>query len=659
MRFALVSREVYPFIGGGLSRYVTATAETLAEVGEVTIFTTSKFRKRYEELRAAGSPDLPRNVALEFVREPRERDVGDFYHRLHLWSALACEALRKYYRRQPPDLVEFPDYFGEGFVAIQARRARDAVLGESCMCIRLYTTTEMTSVLNGYVPRAHAATFLFDLERHALRWADYILAPGGDVYETYRRFYGANDVAPAIEVQHPSLAQPTELPKSKSHGDGPLELAFVGRFERRKGAANLVRAATALDSDDWRLTLVGGDTPTGPLASSMRKTLELAVAGDPRISFRGVSGPAEIAQLFATSDVAVLPSLWECWPNVVLEAFAQNCPVLATPVGGLVGMVEPRRTGWLTDGTDWRSLADALEELLGNRSTSAAVRASGRPREAFERLTARDTVREAYLEAVDRHKAARPRRARRSQAASKPLVSVVIPYFRLEGYVEETIVSVFSQTYPELEVIVVNDGSLRPEDNVVYKLAERYPLTVLTKQNSGLGAARNFGIRQSAGEYVFPLDADDIVSPEFVTRCVEVLESDRDAAYATSWVRFVSEAGEPLANRLADYAPLGNDARGLKHLNVAGSAEAVFRRAVFARGHEYSPELTSYEDWMHFKQLAEAGLFGRIIPEALLSYRVRGESMVRTIALFEHDHILGEMDARLREGEVTWTSTTA
>ena len=267
-------------------------------------------------------------------------------------------------------------------------------------------------------------------------------------------------------------------------------------------------------------------------------------------------------------------------------------------------------------------------------------------------------MRQAYLDVVADHRKAR-KRVRDPAKRSRPLVSVVIPYFRLHEYVGETLASVFAQTYAELEVIVVNDGSLREEDRVLDDLAERYRITVLTKQNAGLGAARNFGIVQSRGEYVFPLDADDIVAPDFVERCVDLLEADASLAYVTSWVRFVGEAGEPIGKDLADYAPLGNEALGLSYLNVAGSAEAVFRRDVFDSGLSYSHELTSYEDWMHFKELAAAGRFGRIIPEPLLSYRVRGESMVRTVALFEHDHILGEMDARMRERGMTWTSATA
>jgi glycogen synthase len=654
-RFALVSREVFPFIGGGLSRYVTATAETLASVGEVTIFTTSRFERRHEELRKAGSPLLPEGVRFVFVREPRAREIGNFNHHLHLWSARACEALREAYRDEPPDLVEFPDYHAEGCVAIQARRGRDPILGHACMCVRLYTSSEMTSVLNGHVSLDLGATLLHDMERYALRHADRILWPGGDVYSTYERFYGSDKLAPGVQVHHPILAHavPDAQDLDGPATEGPVRLFYLGRLERRKGVQNLLRAVTALARDDWRLTLVGGDTATAPLATSMRSQLELMAAGDGRIRFRKAATPDEITSVLRRHDVGVFPSLWECWPNVVLEAFSHNRPVLATPTGGFVGMVEEGQSGWLTADTTAPSLHATIERMLDRRDDLTDITRRRLPRAAFDRLTRRDEVREVYLRLVKENRERCSHRTRR-QARAAPLVSVVIPYFELESYVEETIASAVEQTYPEVEVIVVNDGSFRHEDGVLADLAERYPIKVLAQENSGLGAARNFGISQSRGRYVLPLDADDVAAPTFVERCVEVLEADDDLVYATSWSRFIDEKGKPIAGRLADYAPIGNSGRGLETLNVAGSAEAVFRKRIFDLGHWYSTDLTSYEDWMHFRELDRAGLHGHVIPEVLLWYRVRTASMLRNVAHRAHDRLVGEMEAHLRAREVAW-----
>jgi glycosyltransferase involved in cell wall biosynthesis len=164
------------------------------------------------------------------------------------------------------------------------------------------------------------------------------------------------------------------------------------------------------------------------------------------------------------------------------------------------------------------------------------------------------------------------------------------------------VASIVGQTSAATEILVLNYGSFRAEDAILEELADRYPVPVFAQPNSGLGSARNFGISQSRGDCVFPLDADDLAAATFLERCVEVLESDPEVAFVTSWSRFADEQGEPIEGPEAGYQPLGGG-RALRAFNLAGPAEAVFRRELFERGLGYSIELTSYEDWMHFRLL--------------------------------------------------------
>jgi glycosyltransferase involved in cell wall biosynthesis len=240
-----------------------------------------------------------------------------------------------------------------------------------------------------------------------------------------------------------------------------------------------------------------------------------------------------------------------------------------------------------------------------------------------------------------------------------PLVTAVVPYYCLDAYVEETIASLYAQTHRELEVLLVNDGSLRREDLVVAELASRYPIRVLTQVNSGLGAARNFGIAQSRGRYVFPLDADNVIEPTFVERCVEVLEGDRECAFVTTWSRYVDEDGEEVGGPHGGYQPISNWLSAIRTGNVAGDAAAVLRRRLFDLGFRYSQDLTSFEDWFLYRRLAAAGHYGHAIPERLLRYRVRRESMLREVGMPRVARLEGEMRAHEREEEVAWTSKSA
>jgi len=647
-----VSREVYPFESAGLGNYVTFAAAALAPVAEVAILTSSIHERRYHELRAAGDARLPAGVEFHFAPEPQPEEAWGWYGHAHLWSARAFEALSRIYPGGGPTLVEFPDYLGEGFVATQAARTLDPRLRNTLVCVRLYTTAEMCAVLDGLLPTDRITRLLTAIERYALRNAHRVLWPGGGVLDTYRAFYGEHGIADPVRVHHP--VTPSSTPAPAPSPDQPLHLLYVGRLERRKGVQNLVRALTAIPGFDWRLTMIGGDTDTGPLGVSMRDQLQLLVDRDPRFEIRGRVERHALRELIESAHVCVSPSLWECWPNTVLESFEQNRPVLATPVGGHLEMVEEGVSGWLARGVEPEHVRRAIERMLGDRGRVEELVTAEGPKRAFDRLTDPDPVREAYLD-LAREKT---RRAAASRGGATPLISIVVPYYRMHGYVVEALDSIANQTYGRIETIVVNDGSFAAEDVVLEELRARRGVKVVSQINSGLGQARNLGVSLSRGRYVLPFDPDDLLAPTFLERCVATLEEAPEIAYVTAWSTYVNQDGTPHEPE-AGYRPIGNETSYVDVENVAGSAMALIRRRVFERGHRFSPDMTSYEDWLFYRELRAAGYLGHVIPERLLLYRVRDDSMLRAIGQRRIGRLLGEVEAHVREQEVRWTPSNA
>ena len=97
-------------------------------------------------------------------------------------------------------------------------------------------------------------------------------------------------------------------------------------------------------------------------------------------------------------------------------------------------------------------------------------------------------------------------------------ISVIIPVYNGEKYIAQCLENMIFQTYKELEIIVVNDGST---DNSA-KIAEKYPVKVINQKNSGPAAARNTGIDNATGEYIHFMDVDDLVSLNFYERMLSV-----------------------------------------------------------------------------------------------------------------------------------------
>jgi glycosyltransferase involved in cell wall biosynthesis len=654
VQIALVSRELYPYAGGGIAPIVAAAARELAEIAEVTVVTSASGRPVHEALAAKGDPRLlPDSVRLVWVDDPGQ-EWGAWYSFMHLYSGRVHAALKAAYGEQGPDLIEFCDYLGEGLVTLQDRRTAGSWLAETMIAVRLHTTSELCAILDGHLPDDLETIALHDAERYVLRHADRILWSGGDVLGTYQRFYGARNLAPATKLPDAFLRelQPTPGPGVVPTPGDPFRILYLGRAERRKGVQNLIRAVTALDRDDVELTLLGGDTDTGPLGVSLKTQLELMAADDPRIAFYDPVPRHQVQRWVETAHAVAVPSLWECWPNVGREALLLNRPILGTPVGGLTELVQPGRSGWLAEDTSAAAIGRMIDRVAADRDALVRMIEMEGPRAVLEELADPAQLRERYAALVrDRP---RPRR----RPARQPLVSVVVPYFRLEDVVEETLVSVREQTYPRVELVVVNDGSLREQDAAIYELAERHGATLVTQPNSGLGAARNLGVAASRGEYVLPLDADDLIAPTFVARCVAALEADPALAYVTTYSRFFSTDGTDYTGELHGYVPYGNWSRMLERQNVGGSCSALLPRRIFERGFRWSTDLTSYEDWFFYRELADAGLYGTVIPERLFHYRVRPASMLREMGAPLVERYAGELRAYLREADMRWTAPT-
>lgn len=111
--------------------------------------------------------------------------------------------------------------------------------------------------------------------------------------------------------------------------------------------------------------------------------------------------------------------------------------------------------------------------------------------------------------------------------AKMPLVSVVIPCYNHEKFLKSTVESVFSSSYPNLEVIIVDDGSTDRSLQVAMELKSRFDeIYVISQENSGPSVARNNGIERAKGRYILPLDADDLISTNYIEEAVRILESN-------------------------------------------------------------------------------------------------------------------------------------
>jgi glycosyltransferase involved in cell wall biosynthesis len=124
-----------------------------------------------------------------------------------------------------------------------------------------------------------------------------------------------------------------------------------------------------------------------------------------------------------------------------------------------------------------------------------------------------------------------------------PLVSIIIPVYNSSSFLAETIQSAIVQTWPNKEIIIVDDGSTDNSVEIAKKFEGNY-ISVVRQENQGASAARNHGLRKANGKYIQYLDADDLLSPQKIELQVNVLEKHPFCVAIGPSIHFYSKNGQ-------------------------------------------------------------------------------------------------------------------
>lgn len=133
---------------------------------------------------------------------------------------------------------------------------------------------------------------------------------------------------------------------------------------------------------------------------------------------------------------------------------------------------------------------------------------------------------------------------------SKEKISIIIPCYNVEKYVEKCIKSIMNQTYSELEVIVIDDKSTDGTYDVLLKLKKEYNdrfILLQNEKNSGLAYTRNFGVKKATGKYIGFIDSDDYVAPDYYEVLVEKILNDKSDLVVDD-IQLVDESGNNIGN---------------------------------------------------------------------------------------------------------------
>jgi hypothetical protein len=426
-------------------------------------------------------------------------------------------------------------------------------------------------------------------------------------------------------VHLPEMVLVTPNPFTESTREGRVidvdndHLIFFGRLETRKGVHVFSEALRQLQRDAGPLprtvSFLGAPVtvnsqPAAEYLDALRADLlpvEVSVISN--LDHRGA-----LEYIEQSRGLVVIPSLVDNCPYVVIESIENHIPFLAARTGGIPDMVDPRAT--------FDPTPAALAERLAarHRIDHTNMHHPYSVREAAGLW--RDLHREGrHLSARDRGSPQAP-----SDFGHSPRVSICIPFFEDERYLATLMEVLANQSYPDIEIVVVNDGSgpdaSREFDRVAAERREPR-FRFLTTENRGPGAARNAAAGTATGELLLFLDADELPKGrDCVAALVGALR--RSGADCLTCPYDIVSADRLLPTEqdvTSTYRPWGACLEAGFFENVLGGAAMILPRSVFARLGGFPTKRASWEAHEFLLRLCLERLRLETFPESLFFRR--------------------------------------
>ena len=415
-------------------------------------------------------------------------------------------------------------------------------------------------------------------------------------------------------------------------GTGPHVL-YPGRLTAQKDPLLMVEVAAkvAARRPDARFHVVGEGELEGNVRAAVRRH-----GLDGTVTFHPPT--AAMAPWYAASDLLLMTSAFEGVPYVLYEAMAMG---LASVVPRLPGNVELLDEGGgilVAPRDEDDAYATAVLSLLNGNGEAERLGQTARERVrdlSVQRMTAAHAA--VYERLLDQQRptrrTARPtplppvHRLPARPSRGQPRVTVVVPCFNHGRFLAQALASIRAQTYPELEIIVVDDASDDGQTVALLDQLRREGDVTVVRQaiNAGPSAARNAGIARARGRYILPVDADNVLLDDAVAALVAQLQS------AGEQTGFVYPNLQFFGNRHDYFAAPGFDLQQLRVTNYCDTCSLI-DRSVFDAGFTFPEDITlGHEDWDFFLTLATHGIHGEPANGTTLLYRKTGFTRSDTV----------------------------
>jgi len=233
-------------------------------------------------------------------------------------------------------------------------------------------------------------------------------------------------------------------------------------------------------------------------------------------------------------------------------------------------------------------------------------------------------------------------------------VSIIVPAYNCEKYINDAIESILIQTYEDLEIIIVNDGSTDNTAKIIDNLAQvDSRIKVISQSNKGAGAARNKAISVAKGEFIAFLDSDDIMLEKRIQEQVQYLIKHPEITIVSCLAYYINEANDIIGKISTNLLTVADGKRYLERgkLIYCLQSGVMTRKQALKKVGGYREELLLGQDTELWNRMVEVGYNLVVMPKILVKYRIRdGSTMTQFKKYFFYIDMIDFNIQRRRKG---------
>ncbi|GAB4479680.1 MAG: hypothetical protein Kow0088_20810 [Anaerolineales bacterium] len=521
------------------------------------------------------------------------------------------------------DLIYFPEWRGRGYHTVVAKH-QGLAFHNTIICVGIHSPTLWERQGNHEYLNQLAQVEMDFMERQCVALADAVISPS-----QYMLNWAKSE---GWELPTHTIVQQNILPGHlrKASVDQetitiiPNELIFFGRLYYRKGLILFCDALDRLKNERSikveKITFLGKSVEVDGIPSDeyIRKRAE---KWPWQLNILTNYNQQEATQyLSKAGGLTIIASLVENSPYTVLECLGAGIPFLTSNVGGIPELIheDDRETVCFAPNPEdlFQKIVHVLEEGIF----------PARPAVPF------DETEKKWLDWIDESTKLQ-QGGEDTPDNERPLVSICLTHYNRPQFLKQALMSLQRLTYPNYEVVLVDDGSNKLEGLYYLKVLKPYfeakGWQIIRQQNKYLGAARNTAARHARGEYLLFMDDDNIAKPFELDVFIQVAKKTKADILTCVMDLFVGDC--PPRGSRAYWIPLGACVTAGAFKNCFGDANALIRKDVFWKLGGFTEDYgIGHEDWEFFSKAVLQGFKLEVVPEALYYYRQSRSGMLRS-----------------------------